>query len=84
MIWVPLSLLWQLWLALTHAQVARCPAKGNWWVEGIALDGSFTCQRAATNGENEASSMTALVSPSKRTGKTTTLRGEDSPMPVAM
>ena len=36
------------------------------------------------NELNDASSMTALVSPSKRTGRTTTLRGGASPMPVAM
>ena len=38
----------------------------------------------ALNGWNEASSMTALISPSKSTGSTTTLRGGASPRPVAM
>ncbi len=36
------------------------------------------------NAWNEASSMTAFVSPSKSTGSTTTLRGGASPIPVAM
>jgi hypothetical protein len=49
---------------------------------------SISCSRNAwcvsLNGWNEASSITAIVWPSKSAGSTKMLCGEDSPSPAAM